>query len=83
VVPARRVDVATIGVETDRQGQGLGTALIGHVVAEAAAGLPVSLWTTQPRSVPFYLRAGFALVAGGTSAVGALPWWGFLAPVAR
>jgi GNAT superfamily N-acetyltransferase len=80
VVPARRVDVATLGVDPDRQGQGLGSALVRKVMADAtAAGLPVGLWTTQPRNVPFYLRAGFALVVEGTSPVGALPWWGFLA----
>ena len=80
VVPARRVDVATLGVDPDRQGQGLGSALVRKVAADAAAaGLPVGLWTTQPRNVPFYLRAGFALVAEEASPIGALPWWGFLA----
>jgi GNAT superfamily N-acetyltransferase len=81
MAPARRIDIATVGVDPNRQGRGLGSTLVGRVVTEAsAAGLPVGLWTTQPRNVPFYLRAGFALVAEGTSPVGALPWWGFLAP---
>jgi GNAT superfamily N-acetyltransferase len=80
-VPARRLDLATLGVDPVWQGRGLGSALVAEAVAEAAAaGLPVGLWTTQPRNVPFYLRAGFGLVAVGASQGGALPWWGFLAP---
>jgi GNAT superfamily N-acetyltransferase len=51
-------------VETARQGQGLGTALLRHV--EAAAGRPtilVGTWAAATWAIAFYQAHGYALVA--------------------
>ena len=44
----------------ERQGQGLGTAIISPVLAEAdAAGVPAYLESTNPRNMTLYRRLGF------------------------
>jgi len=56
-----------LGVDPPRQGQGVGSALIGPRLAEAdAAGLPCYLETSKERNVPFYKRHGFEVIVEGT-----------------
>jgi GNAT superfamily N-acetyltransferase len=73
--------LGAIGVEPDQQRQGLGAALLGRVLADAAAtGVPVGLVTDRAENLPFYRRAGLVLVAQKTTADGALSWWSFRTP---
>ncbi len=52
-----------LGVDPPRQGQGLGGALMGPVLARAdAGGLPCYLETQKEVNVPFYKRHGFEVV---------------------
>jgi GNAT superfamily N-acetyltransferase len=49
-----------VGVEPARQGEGIGSALIGYGVDRARAeGVPAFLETGKPRNVPYYERFGF------------------------
>jgi len=49
-----------VGVEPARQGEGIGSVLIGHGVDHARAdGVPAFLETGKPRNVPYYERFGF------------------------
>lgn len=49
-----------VGVESARQGEGIGSALIGYGVDRARAeGVPAFLETGKPRNVPYYERFGF------------------------
>jgi ribosomal protein S18 acetylase RimI-like enzyme len=49
-----------IGVHPERQGEGLGTALLRHGVGRAqTTGLPCYLETTHARNLPFYEKHGF------------------------
>lgn len=49
-----------LAVRPDRQGRGIGSALMGAGVAEAdRAGVPAFLVTSNPRNVPLYERVGF------------------------
>jgi GNAT superfamily N-acetyltransferase len=51
-----------IAVRPDRQGAGVGSALVRAALDEAdAAGLPAFLVTSQPKNLPFYERLGFAV----------------------
>lgn len=73
--------LGAIGVEPARQGEGFGSALLGRLLADAAAaGVAVGLMTDRPENVPFYRRAGFLLAAEGRGADGTLPWWSFRTP---
>jgi GNAT superfamily N-acetyltransferase len=75
-MPARWRYLDAIGVDPDWQGQGLGSALLGKIVTDAAAaGLPVGLATDRPANLPFYRRAGFAVTWEGRSSDGAIPIW--------
>lgn len=70
--------LGAIGVDPDRQGQGLGSLLLGRIIADAtAAGAVVALVTDRSRNVPFYTRAGMEIVAEGVSASDGFPWWSF------
>ncbi|WP_238362834.1 GNAT family N-acetyltransferase [Actinopolymorpha pittospori] len=52
--------LACLGVRPDRQGGGLGSALLRHCLTEAdAEGLPAYLEASSPRSRDLYLRHGF------------------------
>lgn len=52
-----------IGVEPERQGQGVGSALLGGVLAECdAEGLPAYLENTNERNLPLYRRHGFEVI---------------------
>ena len=51
-----------IAVRPDRQGAGVGSALMRAALDEVdAAGLPAFLVTSQPKNLPFYERLGFAV----------------------
>lgn len=54
--------LADVGVHPEKQGQGLGTAIIEPGVARAdALALPAYLESSNPRNVPLYERFGFAV----------------------
>lgn len=49
-----------VGVRPDRQGQGTGAALLGHVLDVCDRdGLPASLTSTNDANLPLYRRLGF------------------------
>jgi GNAT superfamily N-acetyltransferase len=51
-----------IGVRPDRQGQGVGSALLRAALTEIdGAGLPAFLVTSNPSNLPFYEQLGFAV----------------------
>lgn len=52
-------------VRTDRQGQGIGSQLLGTLTARAAAPLLVGTWAAATWAVAFYQRHGFRLVSAG------------------
>jgi ribosomal protein S18 acetylase RimI-like enzyme len=61
-----------LGVDTARQGAGLGAALLRYGLARVDADhLPAFLETPNPRTVPFYERHGF--VVASVSQAGACP----------
>ena len=65
-----------IGVEPERQGQGIGTALLGPVLERAAAeASPCYLETHKERNVAFYRQFGFELVTEGTVPNGGPRFW--------
>lgn len=71
--------LAAIGIDPPVQGQGLGTALVRHIVERAQnAGEPLALITDRRENVPFYERAGFRTVATGESPVPGLFHWSML-----
>lgn len=62
-LPIRRWYLMTLGVAPERQGQGVGSALVQPVLAAAgAAGTPCSLETATERDVAFYRKHGFDVV---------------------
>jgi ribosomal protein S18 acetylase RimI-like enzyme len=71
------------GVVPERQGSGLGTALIDHGHRRAdELGLPTYLETFSDRNVGFYQRRGYAVVGEFARADGA-PGWGMVRPSLR
>jgi GNAT superfamily N-acetyltransferase len=49
-----------LGTRSDRQGQGIGTAVMGPMLERCdAEGVPAYLESSNPRNVPFYARHGF------------------------
>lgn len=61
-----------IAVEQSKQGQGLGSRLLGACLEYIdRGGLPVFVETSNPRSVPFFERHGFEVT--GRVAVGPIP----------
>ena len=55
--------LSALGVEPARQGEGVGTALVGPILARTAAdGAPAYLETATARNVLLYERLGFAVV---------------------
>jgi ribosomal protein S18 acetylase RimI-like enzyme len=53
-----------LGVDSARQGSGLGSQLLGHGLSRVDADhLPAFLETPNPRTVPFYERHGFAVTS--------------------
>ncbi|MHB1891097.1 MAG: GNAT family N-acetyltransferase, partial [Acidimicrobiales bacterium] len=52
--------LATLGTDPDRQGQGIGSSLLGEVLARCdAEATPAYLESSKERNVPFYARHGF------------------------
>lgn len=61
-----------IGVETHRQGNGIGAALMRHGLERVdATGLPAYLESSNPRNISLYRRFGFEVV--GTIQIGSAP----------
>jgi ribosomal protein S18 acetylase RimI-like enzyme len=55
--------LATLGTAVDRQGKGVGSALMRPVLEHCdAEGLPCYLESSKERNVPFYKRHGFSVV---------------------
>jgi GNAT superfamily N-acetyltransferase len=68
--------LATLGTAPERQGQGVGAALLQPVLALAdQAGMPAYLESSKERNVPFYARFGFEVVGELHSKVGSPPMW--------
>jgi ribosomal protein S18 acetylase RimI-like enzyme len=62
-VPGPHLYLSALGVDPDRQGEGIGTALMGPGLARADADrLPAYLETATGRNVLLYERVGFAVV---------------------
>ncbi len=52
-----------LAVDPDKQGKGIGTALLRHGAQKAQAqGMPCYLETHDEGNLPFYMREGFSLV---------------------
>ncbi|MEX1252908.1 MAG: GNAT family N-acetyltransferase [Dehalococcoidia bacterium] len=65
-----------LGVDPDRQGQGVGGQLIQPVVTRAdAQGLPCYLETMKTRNVPFYRKHGFEVVVEADLPKGGPHFW--------
>ena len=64
--------VGGIGVEPERQGEGIGTALMDEL--GALAGDPLCLETASERNVAWYERLGFAVIAEGRVPDGPTIW---------
>jgi ribosomal protein S18 acetylase RimI-like enzyme len=77
-VPEPHWYLMVIGVDPDRQRQGIGTALIDPVLRRAdTQGLRSFLETNKESRIPFYERLGFQVVEHGT--VDGLPdSWGMV-----
>ena len=54
----------TLGVSPDAQGRGLGSAIMQSVLRDVVdpSGSPATLFTSNPKNLPFYERAGFDVV---------------------
>jgi GNAT superfamily N-acetyltransferase len=67
VMGSQRVRDATLirhaYVRTSRQGQGIGGALLEHLVARASGRLMVGTWAAAAWAIRFYERHGFRLVS--------------------
>ncbi len=62
-VPRRHYYLSALGVDPDRQGTGIGTALMAPVLGRAdATGLEAYLETATARNVLLYERVGFGVV---------------------
>lgn len=82
-LPVKRWYLMTLGVAPERQGQGVGSALLQPVLAAAdAAGTPCSLETATERDVAFYRKHGFDVVE--EHALGADGrFWAMVRPASR
>ena len=68
--------LATLGTAPERQGQGVGAALLQPALALADRdGMPAYLESSKERNVSFYARFGFEVVEELHSAVGSPPMW--------
>ena len=68
-----------LGVTPDRQGQGIGSALLQPILARAETeALPCYLETGTARNVGFYERHGFQVLAEGALAHGGPRLWSML-----
>jgi len=41
-----------------------------------ADGLPITVFTFQPKNLPLYRRHGYVVICGEAAPVGLPPWWG-------
>jgi len=77
-VPEPHWYLMVIGVDPDRQRQGIGTALIDPVLRRAdSGGLPCFLETSKESNISFYERRGFRVVEHVT-VDGLLDSWGMV-----
>ena len=68
--------LATLGTAPERQGQGVGAALLQPALTLADRdGMPAYLESSKERNVSFYARFGFEVVEELHSAVGSPPMW--------
>jgi len=68
--------LATLGTAVDRQGKGIGSALMRPVLEHCdAEGLPCYLESSKERNVPFYKRHGFSVVQEVALPGGGPPIW--------
>jgi len=66
-----------LGVDPDQQRRGLGSSLLASLAARAdATGSPIYLETQSARTVEFYRRAGFEVLAEESVLDGRLHVWG-------
>lgn len=66
----------TIGVEPNRQGRGVGSALLRAVHDRAdAGGMATVLLTFQPRNLRFYRHYGYDIACEGTEPTSGLRFW--------
>ena len=73
-----------LGVDTPRQGQGVGGALLQPVLTRAdAEGLPCYLETDKDINVPFYRKHGFEVVQEGDLPGGGMHFWTMKRPPRR
>jgi GNAT superfamily N-acetyltransferase len=68
--------LATLGAEPDRQGTGIGSALLASTLARIdEEGTPAYLESSKARNVPLYARHGFEVIDEFHSRHGAPPIW--------
>jgi ribosomal protein S18 acetylase RimI-like enzyme len=83
--PDRHWYLSQLGVEPERQGQGVGSALVGGMLSRIEADhLLCYLETANAANLAFYRRHGFQVVADGTVKSGGVPsevhLWAMLRP---
>jgi ribosomal protein S18 acetylase RimI-like enzyme len=80
-VPGPHWYLMVIGVDSSRQGEGLGGTLVEHGLRKADADrVPCYLETCQPENVVFYRKHGFEVLRQGIEPVSGLGYWTFLRP---
>ncbi len=71
--------LSTFGVEPDKQGKGLGSAILKPTLEKLdREGIPAYLDTHNPENVSLYLRFGFEIAHHGYLPGGAVMHWGML-----
>jgi GNAT superfamily N-acetyltransferase len=76
VAPEPHWHLRLLGVDPGRQGGGLGATLLQHGLRRAdASGYPVLLETFAERTLPFYLRNGFAIIADEVERTSGIRYW--------
>ncbi len=76
IVPGRHWYLMTLGVDSDRQGQGIGSRLIAPQLERARlAGLPCYLETGTELDVAFYIKNGFQVAHQEVIQPGNLNMW--------
>jgi GNAT superfamily N-acetyltransferase len=75
-VPGPHWFLPLLGVDTENQGQGVGSALLRPTLERAdRENLPVYLWTAKARNVPFYQRHGFEVVTEAVEPTSGIRFW--------